>query len=203
MATINAILERIEGQHHQIEAMARRVREFYTTPTEQVYQGLLETLKSMADTVEEEQGALFGVLQEHVLTPKELFAAKYLRPILHAQHVQLDIYAAEVKHIRSKHDAPRMVALVVMKQPFPYVLRQKKRIEHDDLVVKLLVGATVDIHQLSPVSCHVHGLEDTTAADKKMLESNVQAMCPETMEARFPLHFVEGTRKVPGYMKFS
>ena len=98
----------------------------------------------------------------------------------------------------------RLAALVIVKQPFPTVPSKHSALVDDNLVLQLLTGACVNVLSYSPVKATlVVENNQGKGLDHKMIENDVQLLDPQTLTAKFPITFLEGTRKNAVCLRFA
>lgn len=101
------------------------------------------------------------------------------------------------------------IGFLIERQPFPNVIRQHTQIREDEMVLRVIVGATVQFSAVSRVKASVvveqtaGNAEDAGYTGKNMLGHDVQNLDLEEMAVKFPLKFLEGTRKTPARVGFS
>jgi len=142
-------------------------------------------------------------LYDHVvLEPPDLQKLFNLRSDLELQVKQMELLMSEIQTLVQPAPNQCFASLVIIKQPFPFVISKNKQIHPEDMLqVQLITGATLQIQSFSPVRASL--VVDGPSTTQKQLEGDVQNLDPRTRIAKFPLKFVQGTKKAPVNVRFA
>jgi len=159
--------------------------------------------------MEAQMKALFILPQQFLLSSPDIARVRILKSELHKQMKQLELYREELRNLQ-ENTSPSvpLAALVIIRQPFPTVIRKGKQFGEDQLTVQLLTGACNDLSMRGyndvglPHITATLLLDNGPAGNISFLEGNTQPIDHTTGVARFPLRFPVGTRKSVVHIKF-
>jgi len=133
------------------------------------------------------------------LNPLGIYIVKILRVELSNQRKQIELYIKELAHMLQGTNSGPLFALAIIKQPFPYIIKQNTGINEGLLVVQVLTGARSALNVFNSLRITATLLLETGVVVP--MEGNVQPIDAANM-ARFPLRFPNATRKMVGCIKF-
>ena len=161
-----------------------------------------------------------------VLQPQDLQKAKDSMQELRVVQRQLGVLHDEFEAIMSVGvGAPATAvvtaarpgaALVIRRQPFPHVFRKGEQMGEQECVVVKLIPSTLSIDVMTIMSqvrvqvvgdsAH-QGSSSSSAAralvTHELIQPTAVSLDPVMLTARFPLHFLDGTKNAPVALKFS
>lgn len=184
---------------HQLQISNPQVLWDLTTEEEQLYTAIEGQIKT-----------LVALNQQVMLSPQDISKVRTMRVELYKQLKQLELYKEELRNVREGTvPAAPLASLVIIKQPFPQVIRKGAALSEDSLTVQLLTGAYNDLSSfrtynefgLTQVTATLL-LDNGPAGNISFLEANTQTIDLATGVARFPLRFPNGTRKTVVHIKF-
>lgn len=187
-----------------IEKMFQDQRQLLFHPTSEAYDKLLNEQKLLKEKLDSEIQALHKLLETTLLDPVTVQKIFMLRQDLAVQYWQLELLYLELQQFsQGIHSPSSLIRLVIVKQPFPFILNKNKQISENDLQVQLLTGSNVQIQAVTKVRCVL--ISDATkqgGREGKPLEGDVRDLDPQTRIAKFPLKFLSGTKRASANVKF-
>lgn len=169
------------------------------------FSAILEEQKTMARYIDAQISMLAHLVNNTILTPPTIAAIANLRDELHLFASQLSLLLLEVLD-HGTPDAPPTTALIIRKQPFPFVIMHNKQLGPELLQVQLLTGAKHKIAHNKKVKPYV--VKATLLGDKpptgevRTLENNSHKLNEHGI-ARFPVRFPVGTHRSIVHLKFT
>eukprot|EP01130_Rhizamoeba_saxonica_P015615 TRINITY_DN7053_c0_g1_i1.p1 TRINITY_DN7053_c0_g1~~TRINITY_DN7053_c0_g1_i1.p1 ORF type:complete len:616 (+),score=85.33 TRINITY_DN7053_c0_g1_i1:226-1848(+) len=153
--------------------------------------------------LKEKLNSLLMLKRSYILDIEDLQILLYVLNEIEIHVKQLELLHNELEHT-IKHNTPGIhCALVIIREPFPEVISKGQELGPEVLVVKLLFASVINlVSQYCPVNVEL--VRSTTRNDKKKYIDPLQiALDISTNEAKFPLKFLEGTRRVKVNLRFS
>lgn len=173
-------------------------------PNTQLYEKLVGDQRKLKEKLDGELQMLQRLLETCLMDPVIVQKMYMLRQDLSVQLYQLELLQQELQQfVQNIQNPSTLVRLVIVKQPFPFILNKNKQIGENDLQVQLLTGSNVQIQAVTPVRCAL--ISDTTkqgAKETKPLDYDIQSLFPQTRIAKFPLKFLSGTKRSSANVKF-
>jgi len=201
----NSVIEQQGKLAHILREQLQIVEHFHHAANHPAINNLASEQDAIYSQMEQQMKILSSLPQQVVMVPYDIARVRMLKAELHKQMKQLELYREETRHIQegSMPSIP-LAALVILKQPFPLVIRKSKQFTEDQLTVQLLTGGFNDLGMKEGGLPHVTAtllLENGPAGNVCFLESNTQPLDTNGV-ARFPLLFPVGTRKSVVHLKF-
>jgi len=170
------VTEQVSAKHQTLEAIFHQQRSLLPGSNELALHGqTLERLhESLALQLEADEALLAQLLAEFHLQPRDLHVLRSVREQLAIIRAQLALYRLELQFLQQPQGSsssssaaarpPPLAALVIVRQPFPVVVKQHKQLGRDELEVRLLLGATVRALACSPVRASIQGMPRSATA---------------------------------------
>eukprot|EP01087_Luapelamoeba_hula_P016737 TRINITY_DN516_c6_g1_i1.p1 TRINITY_DN516_c6_g1~~TRINITY_DN516_c6_g1_i1.p1 ORF type:complete len:751 (+),score=126.06 TRINITY_DN516_c6_g1_i1:143-2395(+) len=190
-------------QKEQLIQMHQVQRKIMMQPEQQAFKELDVEQRQTKMKIEEELAYLRQIISSHILDPPDLHKHSFLRQDLELQLKQVDLYHRELQTL--VQPGPRCIAaLSIVKQPFPLIISKNKQISDDELEVRLLTGAVTEIKSCALAKAIlIIDNHQTKGIAEKSLGDDEQPLDLSKQTAKFPLKFLQGTRKNSVTLKFS
>lgn len=205
MELLNKIQELNEAQNVALQKLEERQRLFLTaTPNLEEFKQLESEHNALRSTIVNELQALTHIIQEDALQPNELHSWDFLLSSLNFQLNQLELFSNELQSLVPSAPRRSVVGLAIVRQPFPAVMTQKEQLTDNQLVVKFITAANVQVQSVSEIKAFL--IMDSTSITKgtsgAIVQNDIATLKPQTREAFFPLIFMKGTRKSAVSIRF-
>jgi len=200
--------ERLKGRMTELRD---RLRILLDNPQHELFQQLAVEQNQLQTTIQQQMRTLDMIHQQVILLPLDLYYYDEIYESLHLLLCQLQLYQNEMLCIQAGSLCQNICQLVIMKQPFPQVYFKEEQLQENHLVLKLLVGAGVDVAPTNDnqVQAALHGENFSSRRRKKkgkveiekavlydrMIEGEIQMLDPLTRLVYFPLRFLKASDK--------
>ena len=193
---LNEIAQLHVEQRLLLERLEAAQRAALAAPTAEALAVLDADQRTLKSRLDSELRALDALRTQAVLDSSDLHRLIYLEGELQMQAKQLELYYHELQWL-GQPSVRCFAALVIAVQPYAQVMDKGRAFRPEQLQVRLLTGANTPIAQLAPVHAQVVWDGPSTAKSTRLIEADVQQMDPQTRTARFPIRFINGSRRVP------
>ncbi len=133
---ISDIIKYQNQQKEKLEKIFSTQRQFLlnTQRSMDAYVSLTNDHKALREQLDEETRALTNVYESVVLDPPDLQKFFWLKQDLEIQSKQLELLTLELNQAANPtSNPPTLAALLIIKQPFPFVINKNKQIPEDQV----------------------------------------------------------------------
>lgn len=197
---LNEVTQLHVEQRLLLDRMCAAQRAAIAAPTAEALAALEAEQRALKARLDSELRALDALRTQAALDSPDLQRAAYLEAELGVQARQLELFYHELQWL-GQPAVRCFAALVIVAQPFAQVLPKGRVLRPEQLVVRLLTGAATQLTRLGPVQASV-AWDAASAKSARLVEGDVQLMDAATRTARFPLRFVNGSRRAPIQLRF-